>query len=748
MKQKINNALGELDDRLIQEAAQAKRLESNAPKILKWVLIPAGAAAAAGLCVFALTNRPDGGVDLTTPSSESSIPAVVIPAVDNKTNLGDILPDTMELHSPSREYAEELIFGSEFPALIYADDNRIVFTDIGRCVYIYDRNAAKITYSANVYEALENTVGENISDFQHDGWNGIGFSAAVNGEEVLLTVSFYYAADETYLKYTLDTGSGVLRRYDELEEGYTEYLPERSADFGGGDVTDIVLLSDSEYVGIAIGQDGFVLRGVELRQYAVSDGRIEVTNTAKPFDDEYFDSLEMENGDLGVYKLSDYAALRFDTASGTFTMTGWNENDELLSGCYTVSGSDLILQCSDGKEYQFLISGGSVTAVTGEQEAELGRYIWEDGVPPVNKLMFQYSYGAEVEESTAGNISYSQQDEDENNRTIAMTIRDYYGQNGTSISPDEAGKLIESMSYPLDDLHTTVTTFNGYNEWRGGNHYGIDIGDKEIAGANIYAPLDGTVIKAAGEGWNGGMGSYIIIDHGSGLSTVYAHCREVNVTSGQRVSQGEVIGTVGKSGWSTGNHLHFEIRENGEVLSEDMDKFVGMYGLTNQSTNSDIIKQNYTKSIYDPTTAPQVIKSLTCPVAEELNQYTETPGSYIGHAGIDFCAADIYGQDIYAAQSGEVVLAEWYYGYGYCVMIDHGSGVLTVYAHCSELDVAAGQTVEQGEVIGKVGRTGQTTGDLLHFEIRVDNTADYDAMNGFIERIGSVRSPLAGKIME
>ena len=95
-----------------------------------------------------------------------------------------------------------------------------------------------------------------------------------------------------------------------------------------------------------------------------------------------------------------------------------------------------------------------------------------------------------------------------------------------------------------------------------------------------------------------------------------------------------------------------------------------------------------------------------------------------------------------------MVLAEWYYGYGYCIMIDHGSGVLTVYAHCSELDVAAGQTVEQGEVIGKVGRTGQTTGDLLHFEIRVDNTADYDAMNGFIERIGSVRSPLAGEIME
>ena len=113
-----------------------------------------------------------------------------------------------------------------------------------------------------------------------------------------------------------------------------------------------------------------------------------------------------------------------------------------------------------------------------------------------------------------------------------------------------------------------ITTYFGYDSWRGGNHYGIDVGNAGIGGKNIYAAQGGTVITAYGDGgWHGGFGNYIIIDHGGGLSTVYAHCSAVTVTVGQQVNKGDVIGYVGTTGWSTGNHLHFETRVNGTAVN-------------------------------------------------------------------------------------------------------------------------------------------------------------------------------------
>ena len=95
-------------------------------------------------------------------------------------------------------------------------------------------------------------------------------------------------------------------------------------------------------------------------------------------------------------------------------------------------------------------------------------------------------------------------------------------------------------------------------------------------GIDIAAPA-GTTIKAAGSGiiksagYNeGGYGNLIIIDHGNGVQTYYGHCSSINVTTGQRVREGEKIGAVGSTGNSTGNHLHFEVRLNGEQINPEI----------------------------------------------------------------------------------------------------------------------------------------------------------------------------------
>ena len=92
-------------------------------------------------------------------------------------------------------------------------------------------------------------------------------------------------------------------------------------------------------------------------------------------------------------------------------------------------------------------------------------------------------------------------------------------------------------------------------------HSGIDIGAAD--GAAIIAADGGTVVSA---GWSGGYGNCIMIDHGNGYTTLYAHLSGYAVSSGQAVSRGDTIGYVGSTGVSTGPHLHYEVRQGGSTL--------------------------------------------------------------------------------------------------------------------------------------------------------------------------------------
>ena len=105
------------------------------------------------------------------------------------------------------------------------------------------------------------------------------------------------------------------------------------------------------------------------------------------------------------------------------------------------------------------------------------------------------------------------------------------------------------------------TVVSGYG-WRWGRmHEGIDI--SASTGTPIWAAAAGNVIYA---GWLGGYGNLVVVDHGNGLATAYAHASSILVSVGQPVGQGETVSLVGSTGNSSGPHLHFEVRVNGAAV--------------------------------------------------------------------------------------------------------------------------------------------------------------------------------------
>lgn len=118
-----------------------------------------------------------------------------------------------------------------------------------------------------------------------------------------------------------------------------------------------------------------------------------------------------------------------------------------------------------------------------------------------------------------------------------------------------------SYKWPLPGYAVKENTYGNrfhpiFKEWR--FHAGTDIGAP--SGTPIVAADSGTVAVAT---YGGGYGNYVVISHGGGVSTLYAHMSSMAVSAGSNVSKGDVIGYVGSTGWSTGPHLHYEVRVNG-----------------------------------------------------------------------------------------------------------------------------------------------------------------------------------------
>lgn len=122
---------------------------------------------------------------------------------------------------------------------------------------------------------------------------------------------------------------------------------------------------------------------------------------------------------------------------------------------------------------------------------------------------------------------------------------------------------------------------------------------------------------------------------------------------------------------------------------------------------------------------PTTSTTITSPFGFRIHPVT---GAYTGHTGVDIGVG--MGSPVYAAASGTVIVAGGYGGYGNAVVIDHGSGISTLYGHNSSVNVSVGQSVKQGQVIASSGSTGISTGPHLHFEVRI-NGSYVDPMSYF-----------------
>ncbi len=167
------------------------------------------------------------------------------------------------------------------------------------------------------------------------------------------------------------------------------------------------------------------------------------------------------------------------------------------------------------------------------------------------------------------------------NKDVQVKVEDFERKQAESRAAENRRKQEEASqkaaastkkgdSAPVQSSGTFMRPVNGakitskYGPRSSGFHTGTDFAIAQ--GTPIYASASGTV-KFAGR--KGGYGNLVIIDHGNGYQTYYAHCSALYVSAGQKVSKGENIAAVGSTGNSTGPHVHFEIRYNGNTLNPE-----------------------------------------------------------------------------------------------------------------------------------------------------------------------------------
>ena len=207
--------------------------------------------------------------------------------------------------------------------------------------------------------------------------------------------------------------------------------------------------------------------------------------------------------------------------------------------------SRLEVQIVKTETYQEALPYKTITQTDDSQYTDYSQVITE-GSEGVQECVDRVTYVNGVEVSRE-NVS----------TTVLTPAVDRVVVTGTKERPKNSGIGTGNFIWPCPSLHVITT----YYEYRWGSfHAALDISGGSAYGKPIVASDSGTVTAA---GYSGSYGYRVIINHGNGMQTLYAHCSELLVSVGQKVNQGETIALVGSTGNSTGAHCHFEIYVNG-----------------------------------------------------------------------------------------------------------------------------------------------------------------------------------------
>lgn len=242
---------------------------------------------------------------------------------------------------------------------------------------------------------------------------------------------------------------------------------------------------------------------------------------------------------------------------------------------YTVQEGDSISSLS----HKFNISGHTIALANGiswDADLKIGQ---ELKIPPVSGLLHTVKKGDNISDIAAKYsvtkevVLYQNGMNAEDTLVVGKELiipngvlpvqRNTTTQNSRSYSTSGGWNPGASALPSVQSDTTLVRPSNNcrYTQYYRAGHYAIDCAAP--VGTALYAAEGGTVTKVYSGGWGGGYGNHIMIDHGNGLKTLYAHMNTIYVSNGEWVSRGENIGTMGNTGRSTGPHVHFEVIKNG-----------------------------------------------------------------------------------------------------------------------------------------------------------------------------------------
>lgn len=276
-----------------------------------------------------------------------------------------------------------------------------------------------------------------------------------------------------------------------------------------------------------------------------------LSDSGNQYDEEVFDDIIIENSTLsadsgfdfgsedGTESITLYTVKTGDTIASVATLFDVSTNtvitaNNLKKDTRLVPGTTLVILPMTGVSYT-IKKGDTIAGIAKNFNSDIGDILFFNGISGNSELIAGETIiirGAEIKPLKETKIIKT---------PVKAKKERLFGTKGPALSGFFIRPIIGGRQ--SQNLH-------GYNS--------IDIAAPK--GTPIMASADGTVIKVIASGYGGGYGKYVVITHAGGVQTLYAHMSTVATTTGSTVKQGEIIGYVGSTGRSTGNHLHFEVR--------------------------------------------------------------------------------------------------------------------------------------------------------------------------------------------